>query len=364
VLRSVFAAYEVRAIRIEPMFASCRMNWTLYVSRRIGHAVLQVVAIWALTFTTLRVIPANPAYRIAGFDTSPENIARIESELGLNKSIWAQMWDYLANLANGDLGRSIQTGNPVWDDLKQRVPATLDLVVLGITLTVLIAVPLGVWAAHREDGLAQRSVRAYSLMAGSQPDYWWGLALIFIFFVWLNIAPGPVGRLPIGMPPPEWLTGSYVLDSILTGNWATLLASLRQLVLPLATIVIVYMPSVLKMTISGYRASVNDESIRLMRASGVGELRISMIALRLASPPIVTTVGIASAYLLGGAALIETVFGINGAARYAVTAAITSDYPGMQGVVLVIASLAAVAYLITDIVQLALDPRLRSSRAE
>ena len=108
----------------------------------------------------------------------------------------------------------------------------------------------------------------------------------------------------------------------------------------------------------------NDESIRLMRASGIGDFRISLIALRLASPPIVTTVGIAMAYLLGGAALIETVFGINGAARYDVTAAVTSDYPGMQGVVLVIAALAALTYLITDIVQMVLDPRLRSSGAE
>ena len=122
------------------------------------------------------------------------------------------------------------------------------------------------------------------------------------------------------------------------------------------------MPSVLKMTLSSCRDAMDADSIRLMRASGVGAFHVSMIILRLASPPIVTTVGIAAAYLLGAAALIETVFGINGAARYAVKAAIVSDYPGMQGVVLAIASLAALAYLATDIVPVVLDPRLR--RAE
>jgi len=338
------------------------VNWTSYVLRRIGLAFVQIAAIWLLTFIILRVIPANPAYRIAGFDVSPENIARINAELGLNKPIWMQMRDYLFALFHGDLGQSLTTGNAVWDDLTQRVPATLDLVALGLTLTVLIAIPLGVWAARREGGLAQRVVRIYSLMAGSQPDYWWGLALIVVFFVSLKIAPGPVGRLPIGLPPPDTITGSYLLDSLFTGNWVTLGAALAQLALPVATMVIVYMPPILKMTISGYRAAMNGDSIRLMRASGVGSLRISMIVLRLASPPIVTTVGINAAYLLGAAALIETVFGINGAARYAVTAAVTTDYPGMQGVVLAISSLAALAYLVTDIVQLALDPRLRSAR--
>jgi peptide/nickel transport system permease protein len=340
------------------------MNWASYILRRTGLAFLQVAAIWLLTFTILRLIPANPAYRIAGFNTSPENIQRIEAELGLNKPIWAQMWDYVVALLHGDMGHSLSTGSNVWDDLTQRVPATVELVWLGLTVATLIAIPLGVWTTRRNGGFAQRAVRAYSLLAGSQPDYWWALALVFIFFVCLKIAPGPVGRLPIGLLPPTRISGSYVLDSILTGNWVTLRASLAQLVLPIATIVIVYMPSILKMTISSYRDAMNADSIRLMRASGVGEFHVSMITLRLASPPIVTTVGIAAAYLLGAAALIETVFGINGAARYAVKAAIVSDYPGMQGVVLAISSLAAFAYLVTDIVQLSLDPRLRSAGAE
>lgn len=340
------------------------MNWWAYIARRLGLAFVQVIAIWILTFTILRVIPANPAYRIAGFDVSPENIARIEATLGLNKPIWAQMWDYIVALLHGDLGQSLQTGSEVWDDLTQRVPATLELTFLGLAVTVLVTIPLGVWAARRRSGLGQRVVRIYSLMAGSQPDYWWALALVFVFFVWLKIAPGPVGRLPIGMSPPDTITGSYIVDSVLTGNWTTLGAALAQLVLPVATIVIVYAPPLLKMTISSYRSAMNADSIRLMRASGLGPFRVSMITLRLASPPIVTTAGISAAYLLGAAALIETVFGTNGAARYAVTAAITTDYPGMQGVVLAIATLSALAYLITDILQLALDPRLRSARSE
>ena len=340
------------------------MNWARYILHRIGLAFVQVAAIWLLTFLIMRVIPANPAYRIAGFNTTPENIHRIEVELGLDKPIWLQLWDQVSALFHGDLGRSLSTGNSVWDDLVQRVPATLELVWLGLAVAVLIAIPLGVWAARGRGGFAQRVVRAYSLLAGSQPDYWWGLALVFIFFVCLKVVPGPVGRLPIGMSAPNRITGSYVLDSVLTGNWVTLQAALGQLILPITTIVIVYMPSILKMTVATYRDGMNAESVRLMRASGVGDFRVSMIALRLASLPIVATIGIAAAYLLGAAALIETVFGINGAARYAVKAAIVSDYPGLQGVVLAIAALAAFAYLVTDIVQIVLDPRLRSAGPE
>jgi ABC-type dipeptide/oligopeptide/nickel transport system permease component len=339
------------------------MTWATYLLRRLGLAAVQVLVIEVLTFVILRVIPADPAYRIAGFDTSPQHIAQIKAELGLNKPIWVQLWDYTVNVLHGQLGTSLSTGDPVWQDLQQRVPATLELVVIGLGLAILIGVPLGVWSARRRRG-AVGPVRVYSLLAGSQPDYWWGLALVFIFFAVLKIAPGPVGQLAIGVTPPNHVTGSYLLDSLLTGNWTALRSVVSQLVLPIATVVIVYMAPILKMTTSSYRDAMGADCVRLLRASGVGEFRISLITLRLASQPIVTTIGICSVFLLGGAALIETVFGWNGAAQYAVNAAVNSDYPAMQGVVLVIALLAALFYLLTDVVQMLLDPRLRSGRAE
>lgn len=236
--------------------------------------------------------------------------------------------------------------------------------VIGLGLAILIGVPLGVWSARRRGGAVGRTVRTYSLLAGSQPDYWWGLVLVFVFFVVLKIAPGPVGQLGIGAVPPNHVTGSYLLDSLLTGNWTSLGSVLSQLVLPIATVVIVYMAPILKMTTSSYQDAMRADSIRLLRASGVGESRIALITLRLAAQPIVTTIGICSVFLLGGAALIETVFGWNGAAQYAVNATVTSDYAAMQGVVLVIAALAALAYLLTDVVQMLLDPRVRSGHAE
>jgi ABC-type dipeptide/oligopeptide/nickel transport system permease component len=339
------------------------MYWIVYSIRRIGIAFIQIIAIWILTFLILRMLPANPAYQIAGFNTSPENIHRIEVELGLNKPIWVQMWDSALSVIHGDFGQSTSTGNSVWLDLARQVPATLELVVFGIGFAVLFAVPLGIWAAQHDGGITQRIIRGYSLMAGALPDYWWGLALIFIFFVEFQVAPGPIGQLPVWVQSPPRITGSYVLDSILSGEWETLYYALLQLILPVATIVIVYTPSFLKMTIGSYRTAMTGDPVRLMRASGVSEFRISLIIFRMASPPIVTTVGIGASYLLGAAALIESVFGINGAARYAVNAAVSSDYPGMQGVVLAIATLSAVIYLVTDIVQLMLDPRLRAEQS-
>jgi peptide/nickel transport system permease protein len=336
------------------------MRWVRFISKRLAIGVVQVFLIVLLTFVILRVLPANPAYRIAGFNTSPQHIHQIEVQLGLNKPITAQFWSYLKGIAHGNLGVSTATGDTVISDLKQRVPATLELILVGLTLAILIALPIGVWSARRRTGVAEKGFRAYSLLAGAQPEYWWALILIFIFFARFKFAPGPVGQIGIGIAPPQRITGIYLIDSLLTGNFTALRSTAEQLVLPVVTIVIVYMAPILKMTRSSYGVSSGSEAIRFMRASGLAERDVSRACLRLASPPIVTTIGITAAYLLGGAALIETVFGWNGAAQYAVQAAVNSDYAAMQGVVLAIAALAALIYLCADIVLAVLDPRVVS----
>ena len=260
------------------------MPWVRFISKRLAIGIGQVFLIVLLTFVILRVLPANPAYRIAGFDTSPQHIHQIEVQLGLNKSIPTQFWSYLKGIAHGNLGVSTTTGDTVVSDLEHRVPATVELILVGLTLGILIALPVGVWSARRTTGVAEKGFRTYSLLAGAQPEYWWALILVFVFFARLRLAPGPVRQIGLGIPSPQRITGIYLIDSLLTGNFTALRSVAEQLVLPVVTIVIVYMAPILKMTRASYRVSIDSEAIRFMRLGLAGSRSVaSLSAHRLAA---------------------------------------------------------------------------------
>lgn len=333
------------------------MTMPAFVARRLGVLVFQVVVIVTVAFLIVRVLPGDPAYRAAGPITTPQRLHEIRQQLGLDASLPQQFASFVGNAAKGDLGVSLSTGQTVMQDLRQRVPATMELVLVGMLVAVAIALPLGVRLGYRRTGAANRFFRGYSLLAGAQPEYWWGLMLVFVFFTTLGWAPGPSGRLDLAVPAPPRVTGFYLVDSAISGDWQAFSSACSHLVLPVATIAIVYMAPILKMTRDAVETSLRSESVRFLRASGIPEGRTARAALRMAAPPVVTTIGITTAYLLSGVALVETVFGWNGLGQYAVQAAIRADYPAIQGVVLTVAVFAALTYLAIDVVQRILDPR-------
>ena len=332
----------------------------MYVLRRLLFVVPQALGISVITFVIVRILPGNPALVLAGSTATKESIAAIESRLGLDQPIWVQYWRYLKALAVGDLGKSLLTSQPVKDDLIQRLPATFELVFLGLALALMIGVPLGVLSAVSVGRrVAHRIAAPYSLLAGSIPDFWVGLILILLFYSYLGWAPAPLGQLATGAEPPTRITGMHVLDSMVTGNWGVFRSAVAHLLLPLATLVFVYMAPIVKMTRSSMEDVLGSAFVEHLESLGLDRRAILMKALRNALPPVVTIVGVLVGYLLGGAVLIEIVFSWGGAGQYAVQAIANSDFAAIQGFVLIAAVFSLLVYLVVDLLYFAMDPRIR-----
>jgi peptide/nickel transport system permease protein len=331
-----------------------------YILRRLLFVVPQALGISVITFVIVRVLPGNPALVLAGSTATKESIAAIERRLGLDQPIWVQYWRYLNGLVTGDLGKSLVTSQPVVDDLVQRLPATFELIFFGLILSLIVGIPLGVRAAvSRGKGLAHRIAAPYSLLAGSIPDFWVGLIAILVFYAYLGWAPAPLGQLPIGADPPVRITGMYMVDALATGNWRVLQSAATHLLLPLVTLVFVYMAPIVKMTRSSMEEVLESAFVDHLESLGLGRRVIMWRALRNALPPVVTIVGVLVGYLLGGAVLIEIVFSWGGAGQYAVQAIVNSDFAAIQGFVLVAAGFSLLVYLAVDLLYFALDPRIR-----
>jgi ABC-type dipeptide/oligopeptide/nickel transport system permease component len=272
--------------------------------------------------------------------------------------IIVQYGRYLERILEGDFGTSWRTSQPVLKDIQQRLPATLQLVVGAVLLSVMIGVPLGIAVALRKGGFADKVVFVYGMLAGSLPDFWIGLLLILLFFYLLPWAPPPVGQLDFAVSAPDHITGAYVVDSLLTGNWPAFSSALGNLALPLLTLVLVYMPMVLKTARSTMEEMIESKFILQARAAGLSRWTQLRYALRNALPPVVTVIGILFWFLLGGAVLVETIFAWGGLGQYAVESVINSDYAPVQAVVLVTAVFTTVVFLLVDIAYYLLDPRI------
>jgi ABC-type dipeptide/oligopeptide/nickel transport system permease component len=326
------------------------------------YVVPQVVGISLVTFVIVRLLPSNPAYALAGPAATQETINTIEKRLGLNEPIWTQYGKYIRDLVQGNFGNSFVSGRPVLSDIGDRLPSTLELLVLGLLLAFLIGVPLGVLSAlGRGRRIAGRASLGYGLLAGAIPDFWLGLILVYVFYTKLNIVPAPLGQLGTDVAAPRNITGAVALDSLLTGNWAALQSALGHLVLPLVTLVFVYMAPIVKYT----RSSIEDvyygsEFIEQYRANGLSHRAILVRALRNGLPPVITIVGVLFGFLLGGLVLIEQVFAWGGFGQYAVQAITNSDFSAVEGFVVVAAMFNLVVYLIVDLLYFVVDPRLRA----
>ena len=313
-----------------------------------------------LTFVIVRVLPGNPATTIAGPISDPTTIASITKRLGLDKPVHEQYVEYVGNVFTGDLGQSFFTGNAVTEDLLQRVPATLELITISFILVFLIALPLGVISAlpYRQLQPVRRVVQGYGLFAGSFPEFWWGLMFIFVFFFKLGWAPPPLGRISPLVAAPDKITGFITVDSLLTSDWPAFKSSVTHLILPVSTLVIVFAGPVVKMAQTMTEEHLRSEYVRFAKACGLPTSVIIRYAVRNAAPPVLNLGGFLYGYLIGGAVLVETVFGWGGAGQYAVDAIKRTDYVAIQGFVLVAALFSVLVYLIIDLIHMLLDPRV------
>jgi ABC-type dipeptide/oligopeptide/nickel transport system permease component len=330
-----------------------------YIGRRLLFVGPQLVGILLVSFLLVKLIPGDPAVLMLGPFATPDALARLRAELGLDRPLIEQFLIYLWNVAQGDLGTSWQTTLPVTADLAQRFPATLELVTLGLLLALLIGIPLGVAGARFQRGVVRKAADYYGLLAGALPDFWLALVLIFVFYTILGIAPAPLGRIDFAIIPPEPVTGALLIDSVLAGDWAAFRNAAGHLVLPVLTLGLINAGPILKMTQSTMERMLEADFSRYAELCGLPRHVVVRKALRNSLPSIVTIVSVLYGFLIGGAVLVEIVFSWGGAGQYAVQGVLNADLNPVLGFVLYSAILSLVVYLLVDLIYFAIDPRTR-----
>ena len=330
------------------------------VGRRLIVAVPGIVGVIVVTFLLNRALPGDPAAFFAGPAATPEAIQEIRAALGLDKSLPEQFLIYVRDIARGDLGKSLTTGQPVTRDLVARLPASLELTFVGLLLAVTVALPLGALSATRPGSLFDHASRLLTTAGVSLPIFFTGLVLVYVFYYLLGWAPAPLGRIDTFASPPPTVSGLFLVDAVIARDGATFVAAAKQLVLPAVTLGLFAMAPIARMTRASMLGVLGSDFISTARASGLapGTVLIAY-ALRNALLPVVTLLGMVFSFLLGANVLVEKVFAWPGVGSYALEALIASDYAPVQGFVLTMASLYVLLNLTVDIVYGFIDPRVR-----
>jgi peptide/nickel transport system permease protein len=337
------------------------MRTARLVLTRLLWVIPVAVGVMTITFFVGRVFSGDPTNLYAPPQADAALRAKVRASLGLDKPLINQYVTYLDDLLHGNLGTSFTTGRGVGSDLLERMPATLELGLVALTLGILIGIPLGVLAAVKRDQWPDFLIRVFSLGGMALPAFWVGLILLWLFFVSWGLLPGPVGRLPVNVPGPPAVTGFLLIDSLLAGEFSLWWQAARQLVLPALTLGYGALGPIARVT----RASMVDalESEYVRTAVAMGHRRSTIwfqYALRNALPPVLTMIGTTVGYLFSGAVLVEAVFGWPGVGAYALQAIQNSDFAALQGFVIYAAVLFVLCYLIVDLLCLAIDPRTRA----
>jgi len=308
------------------------------VGRRLLATVPVMGVVAIAVFGLLHVVPGDPAAIIAGDYATAEDVARIRSKLGLDRPFLTQVEIWLSSVVHGDLGTSIFSGLPVATLIKQRAEATVALTVLAMLISIGVGVPLGVLAAWRKGSWIDRLVMVLAVSGFSMPVFWLGFVLVYAFAI-------SVPWLPVqGFQPLAGGVGPF----------------LRHLILPAVTLSVVYMALIARMTRASMLGVLGEDYIRTAFAKGLAPHRVLLRpALKNASLPVVTVIGLGFALLIGGAVVTESVFALPGLGRLTVDAIVRRDYPVIQGVILVVSAAYVLINLVVDLLYVVLDPRIR-----
>ena len=309
-----------------------------YLVRRILATIPVMVVVALFVFSLLFIAPGDPAAVIAGDQATPQDVERIRQSLGLDRPFLVQFSDWAWRLVHFDLGRSIFTNLPVTAMIAQRIEPTLSLMLSTLLVAVALAIPLGVLAAWKARGWIDRVVMSFAVMGFAMPVFLVGYVLIYIFAVKLGWLPVQ-GYTPIREGLWPWAEG---------------------LVLPSLALGITYMALIARITRASMLEVLAQDYIRTATSKGLTTNRVPLLhALKNASVPIVTVIGIGIALLISGVVITETVFNIPGLGRLTVDAVLKRDYPIVQGLIIVFAAAKVLVNLIIDISYVFLDPRIR-----
>jgi peptide/nickel transport system permease protein len=334
------------------------------VARRVGQRLLSsipaLLGVIVITFVLMRVMPGDPAvYFASGPTAGPAEIAEVRRQMGLDQPLPVQLLRYLEDLATGNLGRSLSTGQPVSKDMAERLPASLELTFTALAIALVLAIPLGVAAALRPGSIVDHIVRMLCTLGVCVPTFVSGLILIYLFYYLLGWAPDPTARLDIFAAAPPDITGFYLVDFALVGDWSGWWAAFIQLLLPACTMALFVLAPLARMTRASMLAVLGSDFIRTAHALGLPRRRIIVAyALRNALLPVLTITGIVFSTMLGANVLVEKVFSWPGVASYALDALLSADDAPVQAFVLLMAMIFVAVNVVIDILYGIADPRV------
>jgi len=328
------------------------------VVRRLVFLVLVLFVLSVVTFALSRIIPGDPARLMAGPRASKASVEKLREDLGLNDPLPRQYVSYVRGLAQLDFGESTASRQPVANDLRRYLPATIELGLFAMLLSTLLGIPLGVLSGVKRDSWIDHLARFVSISGLALPVFWFAIMAQFVFYSKLGWVPDGE-RLPFGVDPPRSITRLYAVDALLTGNWSTLRTALAHLALPVAVLAYGSLAVVTRMVRGGMLEVLNQDYVRTARAKGLSNGRVVVRhALKNAMLPTATTLGLQVGLLLSGAFLVEIVFSWPGIGRYAVQSIAQVDHNAIMATTLVVAVIFVVVNLVVDVLYLFLDPRI------
>jgi peptide/nickel transport system permease protein len=338
------------------------MRIVLFAVQRLALMVVSLFALLSLTFLLTALIPSNPARTVAGPIATDEQVAVIAHQLGLDRPLGVRYLDYLQALAHGDLGTSYFSKTTVASQIATYLPSTLELMVLGLIIAIVVGLLLGALSAVYHRRAADRVSLVVVGIIESMPSFVLGILLVYIFFTQLAVLPGPEGQLSIAASPPTKATGFTIIDAMLTGQPDLISDAVSHAVLPALTLGLVLSPVFARVGRVALREALESDYVKFARACGLPGHMVFGYAMRLARTPLLTYGALVFGLGIGGTAIIETIFNWNGLSQWAVAAMLKSDYPEVQGFILVAGSFTLIVYLLLDLIVTVLDPRLRARR--
>jgi peptide/nickel transport system permease protein len=333
-----------------------------YIARRVMLSLVVLLGVSILTFLLTRVVPSKPEIRWVGPRATEEQIARAREELGLDKPLYVQYWKYITDFVRGNWGISIRTKQPVLRDILARLPASLELILASMILAVILGLPLGILSAAKAGSTVDHLGRLLSIAGVALPSFWLGMILQLVFAKELGLLPlaERADMLVLLLNPLKHITGFYLFDSLVTGNFTVFVDALKHLVLPAVTLSTYPLGLCVRMTRASLLEVLGEDYIRTARAYGTREAKVlGKYALKNALGPVITVLALTFAYSLAATFLVESVFAWPGLGRYASEAIMTVDYPAIMGITILVAFTYIALNLLVDIVLALLDPRIR-----
>jgi peptide/nickel transport system permease protein len=312
-----------------------------------------------MTFVIVRIVPADPARAAAGLEARQDQVEEMRRRMGLDLPLPVQYFRYMSGLIQGNLGTSARTQRPVLEEIAQYLPATIELVVSATLMAIIVGIPMGIMAATRQGSALDRLLQALAIGGGAMPRFWLALLMQIVFFLFLRWFPIG-GRYDILSAPPRTITGFYIIDTLIRGDWGAFKVAIQYLFLPALTLSVAQLANLVRITRKSFVNELRQDYVRTAYAKGLHErVVIYLHVLKNAAIPIITITGLQLGWLFSGAVLVEVVFAWPGIGKYMVDAISFVDFEPVMGVTLAIALIFVMINLVVDISYTLVDPRIR-----